>query len=108
VPVAIIALVLIYLSRPDDERRPAKIDYRGTVLITGAMALVVLGLQQSTTWGWGNIATWLTIIGGLGLGFAFVRWERRTPEPLLRLAIFADRGFTVDTAALGLMSVVFV
>jgi hypothetical protein len=78
------------------------------VLITGAMALVVLGLQQSSTWGWGSIATWATIIIGLGLGVAFVLWERRTPEPLLRLGIFADRGFTVDTAALGLMSVVFV
>jgi EmrB/QacA subfamily drug resistance transporter len=108
VPVAIIALVLIWLSRPDDERRPAKIDYRGTVLITGAMGLVVLGLQQSTVWGWGSVATWLSIIVGLGLGVAFVAWERRTPEPLLRLAIFADRGFAVDTAALGLMSVVFV
>ena len=108
IPVAIIALVLIWLSHPDNERRPAKIDYRGTVLITGAMGLVVLGLQQSSTWGWGNIATWVTIIVGLGLGVAFLRWERRVPEPLLRLGIFADRGFAVDTAALGLMSVVFV
>jgi EmrB/QacA subfamily drug resistance transporter len=108
IPVAIVALVLIWLSHPDDERRPAKIDYRGTVLITGAMGLVVLGLQQSATWGWGSIATWLTIIVGLGLGVGFLRWERRAPEPLLRLAIFADRGFAVDTAALALMSVVFV
>ncbi len=108
IPVAIIALVLIWLSRPDDERRPAKIDYRGTVLISGAMGLIVLGLQQSTTWGWGSVATWASIIVGVGLGVAFLAWERRTPEPLLRLAIFADRGFAVDTAALALMSIVFV
>ena len=37
VPVAIIALILIWRSKPDDTRHPAKLDYRGTVLITGAM-----------------------------------------------------------------------
>ena len=38
---------------------------------------------------------------------AFVAWERRTPEPLLRLDIFKDRGFSVDTAVLALVSVAF-
>jgi EmrB/QacA subfamily drug resistance transporter len=108
IPVAIIALVLIWLAKPDDERRPARIDYRGTVLITGAMGLIILGLQQSSVWGWGSVATWASIIVGLGLGVAFLAWERRAPEPLLRLSIFADRAFAVDTAALMLMSIVFV
>ncbi len=108
IPVAIIALVLIWLAKPDDKRRPAKIDYRGTALLSGAVALVVLGLQQSTTWGWSSPATWATIIVGLVLGVVFVRWQQRAPEPLLRLEIFKDRGFAVDTAALGLMSIVFV
>jgi MFS family permease len=39
---------------------------------------------------------------------AFVRWELRTPTPLLRLQIFRDRGFAADTTALGLLSIVFV
>ena len=38
----------------------------------------------------------------------FVGWELRARDPLLRLEIFRDRGFSVDTAALGLMSIVFV
>jgi EmrB/QacA subfamily drug resistance transporter len=108
IPVAIIALVLIYLSKPDDVRRPAKIDYRGTVLITGSMGLIILGLQQSTTWGWTDGKTLGSIIVGLILGAVFIAWEQRAPEPLLRLSIFKDRGFTVDTIALGLMSIVFV
>src|ERR1700760_1308817 len=37
IPVAIIALILIWRSKPENERRPTKLDYRGTVLITGAM-----------------------------------------------------------------------
>ena len=108
VPVAIIALILIWRSRPDDARHPAKIDYRGTVLITGAMALLVLGLQQSSVWHWSSPRTWACIGVGLALAVAFVAWELRTPEPLLRLQIFRDRGFSAETAVLALMSVVFV
>jgi EmrB/QacA subfamily drug resistance transporter len=108
VPVAIIALFLIWKSKPDDERHPTKLDYRGTVLISGAMGLIVLGLQQSSTWGWSSPRTWICIAVGVVLMVAFVAWELRTPHPLLRLQIFRDRGFAVETAVLGLMSVVFV
>jgi predicted MFS family arabinose efflux permease len=108
VPVAIIALLLIWRSRPDDEIHPAKLDYRGTVLITAAMGLTVLGLQQSSVWGWSSVTTWSCIVVGLALMAAFVAWELRTADPLLRLQIFRDRGFAVETIVLGLMSVVFV
>jgi EmrB/QacA subfamily drug resistance transporter len=107
IPVAIVALVLIWASRPDDERRPASLDRVGTLLVTGSMGLLVLGLQQSSSWGWGSAATWGCLIVGVVLMLAFVRWERRVPEPLLRLEIFKDRGFAVETAALALMSVAF-
>ncbi len=108
VPVAIIALLLIWRSKPAEEATPGRIDYRGTVLITGAMALIVLGLQQSAEWGWGSVGTWACIVAGLALGVAFISWERRCPEPLLRLEIFRDRGFAAETGLLGLISVVFV
>jgi EmrB/QacA subfamily drug resistance transporter len=108
VPVAIIALVLIYLSKPDDTKHPASLDYRGTVLITGAMGLIVLGFQQSAVWGWGSIATWACIVVGGLLAIAFVAWELRTPEPLLQLRIFRDQAFSADNVVLLLMSIVFV
>jgi EmrB/QacA subfamily drug resistance transporter len=108
IPVALIALVLIWKSRPDDERHPAKLDFRGTALITGGMGLTVLGLQQSSVWGWSSIATSACIVIGLALMVSFVFVELWAPVPLLRLRIFRDRGFSVETAVLGLMSVVFV
>jgi EmrB/QacA subfamily drug resistance transporter len=108
IPVAIIALVLIWLAKPADERHPARLDYRGAVLVTGAMGLTVLGLQESTLWGWSSAATWGCIAAGVALMAAFVVWELRTPEPLLRLQIFRDRGFAVETIVLGLISIVFV
>ncbi len=108
IPVAIIALVLIWWSKPEDESHPTKIDWRGTGLIVGGMALTVLGLQQASVWGWSSAATWSCIVVGLVLIAAFVRVELRTDEPLLRLQIFNDRGFAVDNVVLGLMSIVFV
>src|SRR5882757_2033582 len=108
VPVAIIALILVWLAKPDDTKHPAGLDYRGTVLVTGAMGLVVLGLQQSAVWGWGSVATWACIVVGLLLGVAFLSWERRCPQPLLNLKIFRDPGFSAETAVLGLMSITFV
>ena len=107
IPVALVALWLIWRSHPDDERHPAPLDYRGTVLITGGMALMVLGLQQSSSWGWGSVGTWACIVIGAVLMATFVR-ELRSSAPLLRLQIFRDRAFATDTAALGLMSAVFV
>jgi EmrB/QacA subfamily drug resistance transporter len=107
IPVAIVALILIHMSKPDDERRPTKLDYPGAALITAAMALIVLGFEQSSTWGWGSPATWLCVIVGLVLIAVFIRYELRTPEPVLELRIFRDRGFAADNAVLGLMSIVF-
>jgi EmrB/QacA subfamily drug resistance transporter len=108
VPVAIVGLYLIWRSRPEDVRHPARIDYRGTVLVSAAMGLLVLGLQQSSTWGWDAAETWACIVAGLGLGVVFVLTELRTETPLLNLRIFRDRGFAVENVVLATMSIVFV
>ena len=108
VPVAIIAVLLTLRARPEDKRRDVPIDYRGTVLVCGGMGLMVLGLQQSSVWGWDSIATWATIVVGLLLIIAFWRLQLRLPQPLIRVRIFADRYFTADNAVLFLMSACFV
>ncbi len=108
IPVAIVAVVLTQIACPEDEPRPEKLDYRGTALITGGMALTVLGFEQSSVWGWSSPATWACVIVGVLLMVVFVRFELSIKQPLLRLQIFLDRGFATDTAVLGLLSIVFV
>ncbi len=108
IPVAIVALILTRISCPEDQPQPQKLDYRGTAMITGGMGLVVLGLEQSSVWGWSNVGTWASIVIGLVLMAAFVRYELSIKQPLLRLQIFLDRAFAVDTIVLGLLSIVFV
>lgn len=108
IPVAIIALVLIWKSKPADEKHPAPIDNTGTALITGGMGLSVLALQQSSIWGWGDAKTWIVLAAGLAILAAFVRYELRTENPLLRLEIFKDRAFAVDNIILFLLMIPFV
>jgi len=108
VPVAVIALFLTWKAKPDDTRHPAPLDYRGTVLITGGMGILVLGLQQSAVWGWGSAQTWICIVAGALLLAAFVAYELRIANPLLRLSVFRDRAFSVDNVVLFLLMIPFV
>jgi EmrB/QacA subfamily drug resistance transporter len=108
IPVAVIALLLTAKSKPSNDKHPAPLDYRGAVLVSGGMGLVVLGLQQSSLWGWGDPATWGCIVVGAALLVAFVLYELRAEHPLIKVSIFRDRGFAVDNGLLVLMSMAFV
>jgi EmrB/QacA subfamily drug resistance transporter len=108
IPVAIIALILIWKSKPADEKHPGSIDYTGTALITLGMGLSVLGMQQSSVWGWEDFKTWICIAAGLAVLVAFVRNQLRSENPLLRLSVFKDRAFAVDNVILFLLMIPFV
>jgi len=108
VPVAIIALVLTAISKPENAKHPAPLDYRGTVLVSGGMGLAVLGLQQSSVWGWGSVLTWGCIAIGIAILVAFVLYELRIENPLIQIRTFADRAFAADNAILFLLMIPFV
>jgi EmrB/QacA subfamily drug resistance transporter len=108
IPVALIALALIALSRPETDYQWAPIDYRGLALIVGGVALSVIGFQQSATWGWANPATALCIAVGIGLLVVFVLVELRTASPLMQVRIFRIRAFAVENMVLFITMLVFV
>src|SRR5579859_5245740 len=84
IPVALIGLALIAISKPANESRPARMDYRGLALIIVGVGLSVFGLQQSSIWGWGNPAIEVCIVAGLVILAVFVSVERRTASPGVR------------------------
>jgi EmrB/QacA subfamily drug resistance transporter len=108
VPVAVIALVLIALSRPADESKPAPMDYRGLALIVGGIGLSVFGLQQAALWGWTAPATIACIIAGALLLVLFLRVERGAQSPLINVAIFGNRAFAVENVILGISMMAFI
>ena len=108
IPVALIALALIAISKPVTEHRPARMDYRGLALIVGGVGLSVFGLQQSSIWGWSNPAIGLCIAAGAVLLAVFVAVERRTESPLINVHIFANRAFAVENVILGIAMMAFI
>jgi EmrB/QacA subfamily drug resistance transporter len=108
IPVALIALVLIVLSRPTTEHRPARMDYRGVALVAAGVALSVFGFQQSNVWGWHNPLIGLSIAVGLVLLVVFFFVEVRTESPLMRVSIFRIRPFLVENGVLFTTNLVFI
>jgi MFS family permease len=108
IPVALIALVLIALSRPKTQYQRAPIDYRGAVLLASGVALSVLGLQQSAVWGWSNPATWICIFAGIAIVILCGYLELRTESPLIAIGIFRIRAFFVENVVLLITMAAFI
>ncbi|RBL86797.1 MFS transporter, partial [Streptomyces cavourensis] len=108
VPVAVIAIALTLLARIPDRSKREPLDLPGAVLVAVGMGLTVLGLQQASTWGWDAVATWACIVVGV-LVLAFFCWfELRARIPLIKLQVFRDRAFQIDTAVLFFSMMAFV
>src|SRR6516165_3170003 len=108
VPVALIALALIAISKPPNECRPAPMDYRGLALIVGGVGLSVFGFQQSALLGWSKPAIWASIAVGVVLLIVFFAVEARTESPLINVRIFRNQTFTVENIIIGIASAAFI
>ena len=82
-----------------DQRREARIDVLGTILLSLAAGCFVLATSLGgQTYGWGS---WQIV--GLGVVTVvatalLIPVERRAPEPVLPMSLFASRVFTVAAA----------
>jgi EmrB/QacA subfamily drug resistance transporter len=108
IPVAVIALALIAISKPANQARPAPMDYRGLVLIAAGVGLSVFGFQQSASWTWGNPVIWAAIAAGVLLLIVFFAVERRTESPLINVRIFRNRAFLAENIILGIAQMAFI
>src|SRR6478736_4367335 len=97
IPVALLSLTEFAFVKLKDVKHPARIDWGGAALLVAGMGLTVLGLQESSTWGWGSLATIGSIIAGIVILGLFVVYERRAESPLISIQAFIDnRPFAVD------------
>jgi EmrB/QacA subfamily drug resistance transporter len=108
IPVALIALILIALSKPKTQYQRAPIDYRGAVLLAAGIGLSIFGLQQSALWGWSNAATWACIVVGVLIIGIFVVVELHTDSPLIAIGIFRVRPFAVENIVLLITMMAFI
>jgi len=55
----------------------------------------VFALIEEPNRGWGSPVILITLIGGIASFAAFLAYERRAPEPMLKLELFTHRNFAV-------------
>jgi len=108
VPVALVALVLVHIARPETAHKRTSIDYRGLTLLASGIALSIFGFQQSAIWGFGDPVIEVSIAVGLALLVAFYRFERRASSPLVTVGIFTIRPFFVENLVLLVASLTFI
>jgi len=108
IPVAIIALILIGISRPVTEFKWEPIDYKGLALIVSGVSLSIVGFQQAGIWGWGSPWTIICIVAGVLLLVVFAVVEVGIPSPLIDVTIFRIRPFAVENLVLGVAMLAFV
>ncbi|MGW0473916.1 MDR family MFS transporter [Streptomyces coeruleorubidus] len=97
VPVGAVALALVGFGvRLRATRAEPRIDLAGAGLLTGAiLALTLLGSWAGTTYAWSSPQIiGLAVVSAVALA-AFVRVERRAPEPVVPPRLFRDRNFAV-------------
>lgn len=99
-PIAVAGIVLAFVYVPDVRTgRRHRLDLVGVLLASLGLSAVVFGLIEGQRYSWGEVGGGLTIPEIIGVGVvllaAFVLWERRRPEPLMPLRLFADRTFSV-------------
>nr|WP_329572495.1 MDR family MFS transporter [Kitasatospora sp. NBC_01266] len=100
IPFSVIAIIVLQrtLHLPVVKRK-AKIDYRGALLIAGAVSLLMVWVTLAgKNYAWGSWQTAVMVGGGLLLVLLFILAERRAAEPVMPLSLFRHR--TVSLAAI--------
>jgi EmrB/QacA subfamily drug resistance transporter len=99
VPIGV-ALVPLAMSRLTESYGPAgKLDLGGLGLSSAGLFGIVWGLVRGNAQGWASTE----ILGALSVGVvllaAFVAWELRAENPMLPMAFFRNRTFTLANTA---------
>jgi EmrB/QacA subfamily drug resistance transporter len=105
VPIAVVVSVLVAVAVPTSKDPAApRIDWRGLVLSSIGMGVLVFGVIQAPHWGWGSARTFAAIGAGLAVLAIFVRAELSTARPMLDVGLFRNLRFT---AASGSITIAF-
>ncbi|WP_282837759.1 DHA2 family efflux MFS transporter permease subunit [Microbacterium flavum] len=104
-PVGVIGFVLAWILVPNLETHEHRFDILGVLLSAVALFLIVFGLQEGEHYDWAAWV-WVMIVAGVAVLALFIWQQAKTrSEPLVPLALFRDRNFSV--ANIGIATVGF-
>lgn len=105
IPIALLLLIAAWRVLPPDPPRAERVrlDIGGALTLVTGMLLLVFTIVSAETAGWRSPRTIAgLVIAGLLL-VAFIAIERRVREPLVRLAIFRNRGLVAANVSAALL-----
>lgn len=105
VPIGLLLLPLARLRLRESYAPGARLDIRGTVLISLGLFGIVYALVTATSNGWTSARVLGGLIGGAVLVAAFIRHGLVAKNPMLPMRMFKNRGFAAINAATMLMFV---
>src|SRR4051812_24542140 len=90
-------------------RVQARIDWLGGVLLSAALATLLLGVSEGNSWGWGSARVLGLFVASAVLIAVWMRWEWRVGDPLVDLHLMRRRpvwttnltGFAIGFAMFG-------
>jgi predicted MFS family arabinose efflux permease len=91
-PLCVLGALTSWWLLRDTERQPhARFDAAGALTLGGGAALLLLGINRGSSWGWTSPMIVSAIVIGLMLLVAFVQVERRVAAPMVPPAWFRTR-----------------
>jgi EmrB/QacA subfamily drug resistance transporter len=104
-PVGVLAIAVLFVGLPairPHERRP--IDWLGAATIVGATVPLLLAFSWGgTEYSWSSPPIVGLLVTAAVMTGLFLWAERRAPEPIISLALFRNRTFTVSVIAMFLV-----
>jgi EmrB/QacA subfamily drug resistance transporter len=96
VPIVLVTLVLISSAIPRTAKVTGRhVDILGSALCVLGLGGIVFALIEQPRYGWTSAAIEVPLLAGVGLFAAFLVYERRTAEPMLKLELFRRRNFAI-------------
>jgi MFS transporter, DHA2 family, multidrug resistance protein len=99
VPVVVAGFLALALYLPESRSEHARaLDGPGVALSSTGLVALIYGVIEAGQDGWGGAGVLAPIAAGIVLLAGFLVWERRASQPLIDLALFSNRDFTIGTA----------
>jgi len=95
----VISLLILPLSKPDAPPEGQRFDWGGAVLSGLALMGFLLVVGNGDRFGWTSPAIYIGAAATLLAIVAFIKWELRTPSPMLELRLFKRKLVSLGVAA---------
>jgi EmrB/QacA subfamily drug resistance transporter len=107
-PIGIVAFALAQIVLEPDEPQPThRLDWLGMLLLSPGLALLIFGLAESPTYGFGALRSWAPVAAGAVLIVAFLAHSWRTDAPLIDIRTFTHSAAGAAAGTFTLFAIAF-